>query len=287
MTIKNAACHNQKRRKERLKTTENVSGDTDNKNNPYKQEVNKMEVLTILFISAALAIGIFCVVVVCRDMAEEARQRREGAKADATAKEFCQAEAPPAPTPPPAPVVALAVVEEETETTAAADTEQSLSEEQESNVAFSAGSQTLEEKYLELSPEFKGYYDEIVRYAMSVENSRRFKNAGYEEYKVGKNRLVRLKIRRGLIVCELVIPNLTFKNYISDNKVAVKQAPAVIKVTDEAALSAVKDSIDIAVSAIEEEKIYKKEQAKIKRKQRREAAALAKEQQQQQPQQTE
>ena len=240
-----------------------------------------MEVLTILFISAALAIGIFCVVVVCRDMAEEARQRREGAKADAKAKEFCQAEAPPAP------VVPLVVPEEETETTAAADTEQSLSEEQESNVAFSAGSQTLEEKYLELSPEFKGYYDEIVRYAMSVENSRRFKNAGYEEYKVGKNRLVRLKIRRGLIVCELVIPNLTFKNYISDNKVAVKQAPAVIKVTDEAALSAVKDSIDIVVSAIEEEKIYKKEQAKIKRKQRREAAALAKEQQQQQPQQTE
>lgn len=245
-----------------------------------------MEVLTILFISAALAIGIFCVVVVCRDMAEEARQRREGAKADATAKECCQAKAPPAPMPSPAPVVPLVVVEE-TETTAAADTEDAT-EEQESNVAFSAGSQTLEEKYLELSPEFKGYYDEIVRYAMSVENSRRFKNAGYEEYKVGKNRLVRLKIRRGLIVCELVIPNLTFKNYISDNKVAVKQAPAVIKVTDEAALSAVKDSIDIAVSAIEEEKIYKKEQAKIKRKQRREAAALAKEQQrQQQPQQTE
>ena len=94
----------------------------------------------------------------------------------------------------------------------------------------------------------------------------------YEEYKVGKNRLVRLKIRKDVVICEFVIPNLEFKNYISGNKVAAKQAPTTIKVLDDAALDAVKDSIGIAVNAIEEEKAYKKEQAKLRRKQKREEA---------------
>lgn len=142
-------------------------------------------------------------------------------------------------------------------------------------VAFSAVSQTLDEKYLDLCPEYKGYYDEIVRSAMAVEGSKRYKNSAYEEYKVGKNRLVRLKIRRGVVTCEFVIANLAFKNYAKDSKVAIKQAPARIKVIDEASLNAVKDSIGIAVQAINEEKEFKKEQARQRRRQNRAAAKLA------------
>ena len=138
-----------------------------------------------------------------------------------------------------------------------------------SAVVFSTATQTLEEKYLELTPEYKGYYDEIVKCAMAVEGSKRIKNANYEEYKVGMSRLVRLKIKRGIVVCELVISNLTFKTYVNDNKVAMKQAPASIKVIDAAACAAVKDSIGIAVKAIEEERAYRKEQAKIRRRERR------------------
>lgn len=142
-------------------------------------------------------------------------------------------------------------------------------------VAFSAASQTLDEKYLDLCPEYKGYYDEIVRSAMAVEGSKRYKNSAYEEYKVGKNRLVRLKIRRGVVACEFVIANLAFKNYAKDSKVAIKQAPARIKVIDEPSLNAVKDSIGIAVQAINEEKEFKKEQARQRRRQNRAAAKLA------------
>ena len=136
----------------------------------------------------------------------------------------------------------------------------------ENTIAFSAERSTLDEKYLELTAEQKGYYDEIVRCAMAVDGSKRYKNSGAEEYKVGRSTFVKIKIRRGVIICELVIPNLAFKNYVNDNKVAVKQAPVSIKVTDEATLSAVKDSISIAVKAIEEERAYKKEQAKLRRK---------------------
>lgn len=228
-----------------------------------------MYVLMIVFIAVVLVIGIFCVVVVSRDIVVEEREKKKAKQQD---EEFEEAAATDLPEEPVSSAVVLPMPEIGEPVVTEAEEEIPVND---GKVAFSTGSKTLDEKYLELSPEFKGYYDEIVRYAMNVEGSKRFKNAAYEEYKVGKNRLVRLKIRRDTIICEFVIPNLTFKNYISDNKVSVKQAPAAIKVTDEAALSAVKDSISIAVKAIEEEKAYKKEQAKLRRKKKREEAAGA------------
>lgn len=229
-----------------------------------------MYVLMIVFIAVVLVIGIFCVVVVSRDIVVEEREKKKAKQQD---EEFEEAAATDLTEEPVSSAVVLPMPEGE-EPVVVTDWQEEMPV-NDGKVAFSAGSKTLDEKYLELSPEFKGYYDEIVRYAMNVEGSKRFKNAAYEEYKVGKSRLVRLKIRRDTIICEFVIPNLTFKNYISDNKVSVKQAPAAIKVTDEAALSAVKDSISIAVKAIEEEKAYKKEQAKLRRKKKREEAAGA------------
>ena len=137
------------------------------------------------------------------------------------------------------------------------------------NVAFSTDRLTLEQKYLSLPHEARAYYDEIVRYAMNIDGNKRFKNARYEEYKVGKNRLVRIKIKNGVIVCELLIPNLDFKNYVSDNKIDVRQSATVIKVVDEATLDAVKGSIDVAVEQIKKEKERKQELVKLRRRERR------------------
>lgn len=213
-----------------------------------------MYTIIILFIAVVLIIGIFCIAVVCRDIVLEERERKRHQN-EKQPDTIPKQNAEPMVTPP-------AVVQDElTEEIAVTE----ISKTDEDNVAFSTNNETLDEKYLALSSELKGYYDEIVRYANTIEGVKRFKNVNYEEYKVGKNRLVRLKIKRGVILCELTISNLQFKNYVSDNKVVVKQAPAVIKVTDEATLSAVKDSISIAVNAIKEEKAYKKEQAKLRR----------------------
>jgi hypothetical protein len=140
-------------------------------------------------------------------------------------------------------------------------------EDDEGTVKFSAGQQqTLEEKYLALSAQARGWFDEIIKYAAAVEGSKRFKNARYEEYKVGKNRLVRLLIKRGIIHCEFMLQNSDFKNYVNENKIAVRQSATVMRVESEATVGAVKNSIDIAVAAIAEEKEYKKQQARERRK---------------------
>lgn len=233
-----------------------------------------MYVLMICFIAVVLIIGIFCVVVVTRDIVIEERAKKNASEA-ATATPVVVYQPAPAPQQTEEPEVEEPKEEpakEEPATEETAVTEEVAEEAEDDGVVnFATGTKTLDEKYLELTPEFKGYYDEIVRFANTVEGSKRYKNANYEEYKVGKNRLVRLKIKRETVICELVIPNLAFKNYVSENKVEVKQAPATIKVVDEATLSAVKDSMQIAINAIEEERAYKKEQAKLRRRQKRAA----------------
>lgn len=244
-----------------------------------------MYVLMICFIAVVLIIGIFCVVVVTRDIVTEERAKKNASEAT-TATPVVVYQPAPAPQQTEEPEVEEPKEEpakeepakEEPATEETAVTEEVAEEAEDDGVVnFATGTKTLDEKYLELTPEFKGYYDEIVRFANTVEGSKRYKNANYEEYKVGKNRLVRLKIKRETVICELVIPNLAFKNYVSENKVEVKQAPATIKVVDDATLSAVKDSMQIAINAIEEERAYKKEQAKLRRRQKRAAESTEEE----------
>lgn len=129
--------------------------------------------------------------------------------------------------------------------------------------------ETLEEKYLRLSEEQKVFYDEIVAYAAAVAGSRQNKNARYEEYKYGDGRLVRVLIKRGIIICEYLIPNDNFKRHVTGNKVKVKTGPIVLTVSDKKSLQVAKDSIDIAKKIIDDEKAYKKEEARLRRRERR------------------
>jgi len=137
----------------------------------------------------------------------------------------------------------------------------------EGTISFSTSQQqTLEEKYLALPLEQRRWYDEIIKYASAVEGSKRFKNARYEEYKVGKNRLVRLLIKRGIIHCEFILHNSDFKNYVNENKISVRQSATTMLVESAATVDAVKNSIDIVVAAIAEEREYKKKLARERRR---------------------
>ena len=237
-----------------------------------------METMIYLLMGFAVLFCLFAMLVTVREMILDNTIRRQQfmnlqAQAPATTPAAPATPAEPvtaAPTPVVEEVAAAAPVETVCETV------EDEAEENANAVVFSQGTPaTLEEKYLELSSELKGYYDEIVKYATVQEDSKRFKNARYEEYKVGKTRLVRLLINRGTVVCEFLLTNANFKNYISENKVTVKQAPTVLKVVDEATVQAAKDSIDIVVRTIAEEKEYKKQLARERRRQRAKEAQSA------------
>lgn len=218
-------------------------------------------IIAIAYICAVTTVGLIAAVVVLRDISVAKRARKVEAPAVVAA---------------PAPDTAVSEIAEPNEAAAEDEADETEDgEKPEADVNFSTDKLTLEEKYLKLPGEMRAYYDELVRYAMSVKGHKRFKNANYEEYKVGKNRLVRMRIKNDVIVCELTIPNFDLKNYVADNKIDLRQSSTVVKVVDESSLAAVKGCMDIALAEIEKEREYKKEQAKARRRERRAAAKAA------------
>ena len=250
-----------------------------------------MEIMFMVFMSLVSVMSLFSVLVVLRDIVKEilaarrekasntasliAEMERIIAKANANEQKAAEVPAPvvaavveePAPV---APAVEEPAVEIAAEEPAA---EEPVAEEDpEGTISFSTTQrQTLEEKYLALSAQQRGWYDEIVKYAAVVEGSKRFKNLRYEEYKVGKNRLVRMLIKRNNVMCEFILHNSDFKNYISENKISVKQSATTMLVDSDATVEAVKNSIDIVVASIAEEKEHKKMLARERRKAARNA----------------
>lgn len=201
-----------------------------------------MELIKLIVFSGIgflITVGLFSILYVLNQIAKELGKRREN---QGLMEEFVSA------------TVAPTKEDEVVEETVTFSSEKAL---------------TIDDKYAELTDEQKKYYDQIVEYANKVDGSRRFKNARYEEHKIGTNRLVRLLIKRGIIVCEFILPNSDFKNYVSENKLKIKAAPTVLKIVDENTVQIAKDSIDIAVKAIEEEREIKRQQTRERRKQAR------------------
>lgn len=234
-------------------------------------------VILILLLAVAVAAGVAVITVLHRVTKEDERILAEQAAATAAVAETTEAAEEDG-------AATEAVVAEEVEESTPVGAEEISAEEvteadeateaevNGDSVTFSAAKETLSQKYDALPDELKDYYGQIVATASAVEGNRCFKNDRYEEYKVGKNRIVRLLIKRGVIVCEFVIANNDLRNYMSDNKLKLKQAPTTLKVFDEATLAAAKATMEIAVKAIEDEKAYKKEQARAKRKAAKAAA---------------
>lgn len=220
-----------------------------------------MTTLMTVFMVFAIMMCVFSALVITREIVLDSMQRR-GQKTQAAEKPVpVETEEIPAP----APVEEAPGCEEAEEETAIAQEATS-----DDSVRFSKSStQTLEEKYLALDNVSRGYYDEIVKYAAAKEGAKRIKNTRYEEYKVGKTRLVRLLVKRGAVTCEFILPNADFKNYVNENRLNVKNGATVMKVTDKATEQAAKDSIDIVVNALAEEREYKKQLARERRRKNR------------------
>ncbi len=166
----------------------------------------------------------------------------------------------PEPMPEPEPeVVAEFVVEEEPV----------LSPDDPNAVKFSTNQLTMEEKYSMLSTEHKGYFDAIAKHAMSKEGTKVNMSKNYYDYKVGLTRLVRMSIKRGEIICEFIFIDRDFKNYASQADLKIKSTGSTIKITEPAAVGVAKDGIDLVFTQMEEEREYKKQQAREKRRAKR------------------
>ena len=203
-----------------------------------------MYIVLIVFMAIAAVVCIFAMVTVIVDMVKGGKN-----------KAVAQASQPVAVQPP----VESAEPAEDDE--AMSDDSSSGEEEYGENTVIISRTEkkTLDEKFRELDEQQQHYYVAIVKHAMSKPEAKQIKNDRYEEYKIGNTRLVRLQIKKSGIVCEVTLVNSDFRNYMTDNKVRIKQAPTVIKISDESSVELVKNGIDIAVRGVEEEREYKRQ----------------------------
>lgn len=137
------------------------------------------------------------------------------------------------------------------------------------SVAFSTHVFTMEEKYGILSSEFKRYFDSIVRHALSKPGVKELKHTNSYDYKDGAYRVLRIMIKRGEIVCEFHFIDKDFKKYANASNVRMKKAATTVRVLEASAVGVVKDGIDLVCTQIAEDKEYKKELARAKRREKR------------------
>lgn len=172
----------------------------------------------------------------------------------------------------PAPVVETKVEESVREEGGAEEV--AATEDNPDAVRFSRVSLSMEEKYATLSTEFKRYFDDIVRHALSKEGVKESKQSGAYVYKIASYKVLKMMIKRSEIVCEFTFIDRAFLNYAnaSGGEVKIKQSATAVRVTEASAVGVVKDGIDLVCTQIDADKEYKKEQAKEKRREKRRLA---------------
>jgi len=243
-----------------------------------------LQAVVAVFMLFLCALCLFAVVVIVRDIIHEnAKNKQKQAEAVSETKPdpvqvvvqpvvpLVQATVPAAPVEQPAPP-APPVEPVKEEIPEPAVEEVAITTEVVENpdaVTFSKVTLTMAEKYEMLSSEFKRYFDEIIKHALSKEGVVEAKRASAYDYKIGTYRVVRMTIKRGEIVCEFNFVERDFKNYANEASVRIKQLGTAVKVTETSAVGVVKDGIDLVVSQIAADKEYKKNLAREKRREKR------------------
>lgn len=250
---------------------------------------NTLQILIIAFMAFLCLLCLFAVFVIARDIVSEslharrerqreereyqrwlAEQKEQQAPAQQVVVKEVIVEKAPEPQPEPQPEPEPQPVEEEVVATQVDEpVEEKVEEKDDNSVSFTTVQLTMEEKYATLSAEMKYYFDDIAKYALGKPDVKELRLKSSYDYKNGSYRVLRMSIKRGEIVCEFVFIDRDFAKYATASNIRLKQAATTVRVTEASAVGVVKDGIDHVCAQIDEDKAYKKELAKEKRRARR------------------
>ncbi len=138
----------------------------------------------------------------------------------------------------------------------------------EQGVVFSnAEKKTFAEQLEAQSDEIKGYFNEIIEYAMAKENTKKSDAKFHTTVKIGRLKLLDSKFTRDTLVCNFMAGSSELKNYSQSEKtVKIKEKPVVVEITSAEAVAVAKNMIDIAYKNIEDAHEEKREAKKAQRK---------------------
>lgn len=233
--------------------------------NAFMNMDNLFQTTIIIFMLFLCMLCLFAVVVIVRDIIHESgNQRRERRREERTIKEQVEVikEVP----------VEVKVVEtphSEKVNDKPIEVIEETEENDDNAVMFSKNNLSITEKYAMLSGEYKGFFDAIVKHVLSKEGIKEFKRFGSYDYKIGSYKVLKISIKRGEIICEFVFIDRELINYVNTSGVKMKQSATIIKVNEPSGVGVVKDGIDMVCDQIEDDKEYKKNLSRLKRKEKR------------------
>lgn len=179
--------------------------------------------------------------------------------------------------------VELPAQEETLEVVEATATDETAATEDETDdsaeVAFVSEKKNLEDKYAELSDVQKGYFDKIKEYACSKEDARAIEAKGHITVKYGKERLVRITIRRDAVEAVFLLIDSNFKKYMKEQDAPIKEKPTVIRIENDAYLQLALETVDLKYNSLMEEKQQRLEEQKAKKRERARKQTAANEEQ--------
>ncbi len=128
---------------------------------------------------------------------------------------------------------------------------------------------SMEEKYAALGDSQRQLFDLVVSHALSKDGARELKFSSYYDYKIGAYRLLRIKVKRGEIVCELPFLDRDVQDFANAAEVKIKHAAPSVRLTELAAVTAVNEGVDLLVTQIAADLEYKRSLAKERRREKR------------------
>lgn len=128
---------------------------------------------------------------------------------------------------------------------------------------------THEEKYAALNDETRGLYKEVASYAAAVEGARQKVNKSCEQYAIGSKKIVGLSIKNDVVICSFTLRNSNFFAQEGESKIMISTASITTKITDSECVSAAKNTIDMVVQSINDEKALKQQLANERRRQKK------------------
>lgn len=160
------------------------------------------------------------------------------------------------------------VVEENIEPEQTIEAENTEAEVVEQGVVFSNNPRkTFAEQLEALSDEIKGYYNEVLEYAMSKPDAK-CSNAKYHTtVKIFAMKLLDAKFAKEALVCNFMAGSSELKNYSKKEKVVkIKEKPVIIEIDSAESVTVAKNMIDIVYKNIEDAKEERVEEKKAKRR---------------------
>jgi len=147
----------------------------------------------------------------------------------------------------------------------AATEEQAEEEGGEGGVVFDNTKKTLWELYAELSPEQRGYFDKIRARAESKEKVRSSESKSAYTILYGRDKVVRLRIRRKAVEAVFFVTDSAFKRLKDGSDAKIKETATVIRVSNDEYLNLALETVDYKYGAINEERAAKKAERKKKK----------------------